>query len=162
MGRYRQTISAAFVFLVSAFYLIYALFCIDSHSVRGVPDSAFIPKIVGICMLLLSSVLLVSSVRSDRAGGSAEQAATDKKEFLNVMGTAAILLAYILLVEPLGFLPATVLYLFSQFLYLTEQANLKKPRTYILYFAIALAVSAAVYFLFLKVFHLILPAGIFG
>lgn len=162
MGRYRRTISAGFVFLVSAFYFIYALFFIESHSVRGVPDSAFIPKIVGCCMLALSGVLLVSSVRADRQGESDAQAATEKKEFLNVLGTAAILLAYILLVEPLGFLPATGLYLFAQFLYLTDSAKLRQPKTYAVYLAIALGVSAAIYFLFLKAFHLILPAGILG
>lgn len=165
MGHYRKTVSAAFVFLVSAFYFIYALFCIESHSVRGVPDSAFIPKIVGCCMLLLSGVLLVSSIRSDRKGAestSHEQASTEKKEFLNVMGTAAILLVYILLVEPIGFLPATTLYLFAQFLYLTPREKLRHAKTYVVYAVIALAVSASVYYLFLNAFHLILPAGILG
>ena len=103
--------------------------------------------------------MTVSDFRRNRREPD-EASSTEKKENRNVLGTAVLLLVYICLIEPLGFLIASVLYLFAQFLYLTEVSNLRRPKTYVLYFVIALVVSTGIYYLFLNVFHLILPAGI--
>lgn len=160
MDRYRRTLSSAFVFAVSSFYFIYALFFIESRRVRGVPDSGFVPRIVGFFLVLLSAVLLIQSIRKDRGGNGNSDEMKKRKETLNVLGTAALLLVYIMLLEPLGFLIATVLYLTAQFVYLTEVDKLRQPKTLVKYLVIALAVSGGVYYLFLKAFNLILPAGL--
>jgi putative tricarboxylic transport membrane protein len=159
MFRYRRTIMSAGVLAVSLFYFIYALLCIESRHVRGVPDSGFIPRIVGGLLVILSVIMTVSDFRRNQREPD-EASSTEKKENRNVLGTAVLLLVYICLIEPLGFLIASVLYLFAQFLYLTEVSNLRRPKTYVLYFVIALVVSTGIYYLFLNVFHLILPAGI--
>lgn len=161
MNRYRRTVSSAFILAVSLFYFLYALFFIESHRVRGVPDSGFVLRIVGLFLVLLSGILLVQSIRKDWRGEKNEEG-EKKKETLNVFGTAVLLLVYILLLEPLGFLVSTVLYLLAQFSYLTQPDKLRSVRTLGLYLAVALTVSGGVYFLFLKAFHLILPTGILG
>ncbi len=160
MNRYRRTILSAGILAVSLFYFLYALFCIESRHVRGVPDSAFIPSIVGGAMVLLSVVMTLDDFKKDRAAAGTEERKAEKKENLNVLGTAVLLLVYISLIEPLGFLIASVLYLFVQFLYLTPSDKLKKPKTYVVYGLIALVASGGIYFLFLNVFNLILPAGL--
>ena len=159
MFRYRRTSMSAGVLAVSLFYFIYALLCIESRHVRGVPDSGFIPRIVGGMLVILSIVMTVSDFRKNRREPE-EPSSSEKKESRNVLGTAVLLLVYIFLIEPLGFLIASTLYLFAQFLYLTDVQKLRRPKTYLLYFVIALLVSAGIYYLFLNVFHLILPAGL--
>ena len=160
MNRYRRTILSAGILAVSLFYFLYALFCIESRHVRGVPDSAFIPSIVGGAMVLLSAVMTLDDFKKDHMADGKEEKKAEKKENLNVLGTAVLLLVYICLIEPLGFLIASVLYLFAQFLYLAPADKLKKLRTYVVYGLIALVASGGIYVLFLNVFHLILPAGL--
>lgn len=161
MIRYRRTILSAGILAVSLFYFIYALFCIESHHVRGVPDSGFFPQIIGVLLVVLSAVLTVKDFRLDRHGAASESGSkAPKKEGWNVLGTAVLLLVYIFLIEPLGFLIASTLYLFVQFLYLTDTAKLRSWKTYILYLLIAALVSAGIYYLFLYAFNLILPAGL--
>lgn len=162
MSRYRQTISAAFIFFLSAFYLGYAMFFIEIKNMSGVPDSAFIPRIVGVLMVVLSTVLLIGSIAKDRQAQPEEEQTAGKGELLNVFITAMILLVYIIMLQPIGFLISTTCYLFAQISFMTDPATIRNKKVLLKNFVIALVVTCLIYFLFLNVFTLILPAGILG
>jgi putative tricarboxylic transport membrane protein len=71
--------------------------------------------------------------------------------------TFVLIFLYLALLEPLGFLLSTAVYLFFQFIVLSR----KKPNLP-LYGLLSISTSAIVYYLFVKVFILFLPAGILG
>ncbi|KGK43173.1 tricarboxylic transporter TctB (4TM)subunit [Nitrincola sp. A-D6] len=81
---------------------------------RPVDSDAF-PKILGVGLLILSIVLFFDKQAStkvdfpDAAELLPEDAALSKRPAVQVMGAAAAVLAYALLIEPLGFLLSSAL-----------------------------------------------------
>ena len=73
--------------------------------------------------------------------------------------TALLILAYVLLLEGVGFLLTSAVYLFFQMSVLTPK---DQARRYPLYAGIAVIASLVVYFTFRLCFDLLLPEGILG
>ena len=79
----------------------------------------------------------------------------NKKYLLRALIMLALTLLYYYLLKPVGFLITTPIYLFASFILFGYKRKLKGA-------VIALIFSIAVYFLFTKVFLVILPRGILG
>ena len=123
--------------------------------------SAFVPQLAASLLGILSIILIAQSVASkSKAVPSASQkvkpeASAESRK--RVLLTFLLILLYLALLESVGFLITTAFYLFFQILVLSR----KKPNLP-LYGLIAVFTSLIVYYLFVKVFILFLPAGILG
>ncbi len=133
------------------------------HLVVARIGSAFVPQLAATLLALLSITLILQAIfqapaSTSRQGKLTEQdaeAASKRKKRVRL--TFLLILFYLVLLEPVGFLITTTLYLFFQFWVLSRrQPNLP------LYGIIAISTSIIIYYLFVKVFVLFLPAGILG
>ena len=69
-----------------------------------------------------------------------------------------VLFMYIFLLEKIGFIIMTALFLVAEINLLTP----KEKRNYILSLAVGIGVSILLYCIFNKALHILLPTGIFG
>ena len=75
-----------------------------------------------------------------------------------VLISVVLMCAYVGFLESLGFILASTIYAFCQMLILAKNVKWN----YLLFGAIALISSAVAYLLFVRVFQVMLPAGILG
>lgn len=117
-------------------------------------DAAFVPYVLGSIM----TVLGVLQLRAARAFVS--KAPSDKIEdavdYATVVKTVGLVVAYVALMEYVGFPIMTVLYLVAQFVVLTPA---RKKANYVLYSVIAVITSALVFLTFRYAFDMMLPVG---
>ena len=116
------------------------------------PD--FMPKLYACIGALLSIGLIAGSFRPKAAeeGGEAEQ----KSEYDHVLLSFLLLIAYVMLLDLVGFLLMTALYLFFQMLVLAPKEK-RKPA---LFAIIAVICAVTVFFVFRRAFEIQLPLGI--
>ncbi|GHV34886.1 hypothetical protein FACS1894187_06430 [Synergistales bacterium] len=114
--------------------------------------SGFVPKIVAAVFMSLSMLLLVLTLLKERKVAAAKTNEDIKGGVLTILA----LIAYVFLFDGLGFLLSTALYLFVQITILSDAKNRRLP----LFCVISVVTPTIIYFLFVKGFDLILPAGI--
>ena len=114
--------------------------------------SGFVPEVVAVVFMSLSAILIVLTLL--KKGESAATKSND--DVKGGMLTIFALVAYVFLFERLGFLLATALYLFAQITILSNEKNRSLP----LFGIVSVVTPTIIYFLFVKGFGLILPAGI--
>lgn len=131
----------------------------------SVVGSAFVPRLVAVGIFILSAKLLWDGIQKSKqaVAVSADEKAKDgeSKESANyasVLATIALMVIYVALIGPLGFLPSTILYLILQFMLFTDRSHWKVP----LYVVIAIVTSGTIYYVFRMVLHVMLPEGIIG
>ena len=155
--QYQDVIAGIVFLLVSSVYFSSSFFETSGiMQVKYGPD--FMPKIYAVLMALLSAALIITGLNKagkyKETGEDVVQA--DKKSVQTVMASFLLVAGYIYLIKSLGFLMASVLYLFGQAWLLSQ----KKNYPVLLLFSIVGAV--AIYLLFAKAIGLLLPKGIFG
>lgn len=133
------------------------------HLVVARIGSAFVPRLAATLLAILSILLILHSVLQAPGDSLKVEESTDQemeaasKRKKRVRLTFLLILFYLIFLEPIGFLITTSLYLFFQFWVLTR----RKPNLP-LYGTLAVSTSVIIYYLFVKVFVLFLPAGILG
>lgn len=162
---YRTDIISGIVLsLFAVFYFINA-FSIRVYEGLGkaIVDSSTLPKIWGILLFLLSLNLLIRGLRKKKeaqAAGVETKRDFDLKKYLTenyaVYGTFVLIAIYVTLLRRVGFIIMTAFYIFFQIQLLTHP----KERRYALPAAIAVVTSLFIYFVFVKVFYVILPGGL--
>ena len=110
----------------------------------------FFPKILAVFGLVLGILLLIG--RSDEKADGTTEGASSR---LVAMAPAALLLGYVLVLEPVGFPIATVVFLAATFRYL-GYPSWKKA------LLLAATITAAVFCLFYLVLDVRLPLGVLG
>lgn len=127
---------------------------IGSFYVSGLSGSAigpgFFPRIVAVCMFITSSILFVKGMKIKVIESKNEI------DIKNVLITILILIAYVLMFEPLGFTIATMVFLFALMTHFREKAL----RNYAINGIIAIVVSLGIYKFFVGVLNLMLPSGV--
>ena len=116
-------------------------------------DAAFVPYALAIPMCLLGLLQLWQA--SKLPNKPSENA--DSADYGTVCKTLGLIIAYVALLEPIGFPIMTAAYLFVQFIVLTP---VDKKINYVSYGTIALITSAVVYLTFRHAFDMILPIGL--
>lgn len=117
-------------------------------------NSAFFPKICVTGLIILSFCQIYQALKKMKL---AENGKTEeRKDYRCVIMTFALSLIYVMLLEPVGFLISSILYMTAQMAVLCPQGE-QKP---VLYVVISIAASAIIYFLFRNGLHLMLPSGI--
>jgi putative tricarboxylic transport membrane protein len=120
--------------------------------------SGFFPAVVAALLAVLGLVILADGIRQAWRPAAKAAAGDGKSRAWGVAATFGLMAAYAGLLPPVGFIIMTTAYLFLQMLILAPPDKRK-----ILPFAVISAlVSTIVYYTFVTVFHLMLPAGILG
>lgn len=156
--KYRDIILGSVMLAFSGFYLYYA----QQIKTRPKLTPAYaaadrIPLMLGVLLAVLSVLCIIAGIRKMKTAKAEEKESADKNDLTAVALTFAVIIAYTLLMQPLGFILSTVLYLFFQMLILAP-AN---KRNYLLFALIAVVFTAIVFTAFRVGLQQLLPRGIF-
>lgn len=157
LDKFRDVIAGVLFFVIALAYYL------GSNSLKNIGSSTvntdFFPKVCGIAMMALSVILIVTSVRRLYQAKN-QQEETDvpfeKAGAIRVVFSILLLAIYIALMEPVGFLLMTILYVYLQIMVLTPRNEWKLIR----FAAISVIFSVIVYCAFLYGFDVMLPQGI--
>lgn len=141
------------ILVVAGVILLIAAFQIEAGTTMG-QGGDFMPKVCAFTWLTVSVLLLLSNFQMEDDG---VRAITMKLK--NWAATLVLLFLYILLLDKLGFVVSSVLYMFIQ-MCLFVPAEFRSKKNYILFAVISLVLPVAVNLLFVNAFSLILPTGV--
>ncbi|MCW1248295.1 tripartite tricarboxylate transporter TctB family protein [Pseudomonas sp. SAICEU22] len=123
---------------------------------RGTIDAAFVPWVLAVSLCLLGALQLwMWRKLPDKRAESAEK--PEAIDYPTVFKTLALVLLYTALMEPVGFLITTALYLYVQFIVLTPAEQKVKHLRYAL---IAVVSAVLIFYIFRHGFDLLLPVGL--
>jgi putative tricarboxylic transport membrane protein len=139
--------------------LIGILFCIGGlhYGIRrsGIPGPGFLPFATGLILVALSLILLLSRFlkRRDEAGAIGEPMPRGEalRRILKALGALCL---YVLILEPLGFLLTTFLFMIL--------ALRLEPRRWAFILTLAIGATAFFFLLFKVLLRVPLPPGILG
>lgn len=162
MSRYRET---AFGLLVV--FAALALFTI-SADVRDFTnskiDAAFMPRIAAGMLLVLGLITAVSGWKAlPEAQGNDQSSKTEEVPNIQngavfVVASMLWMLAYVALLDTVGFVICSVAYVFGQILMLRKQAK----KRWGIFVSVSVGVPIVAYVLFVYVFEVMVPPGILG
>jgi len=137
-----------------------ASFGIKDFSAVGV-GATFFPRLASLGFVILGTLLIVQVLRQPKAvattPASSEITNPPKKKY-SVILSMGLLIVFLALLEPLGYIICSALYIFFQILILTHE----KKKKYVLYGIISVISSLTTYLLFVRVFQVMIPSGILG
>lgn len=139
-----------FLLLISTFYLSYSLANYDIGSLR-MPEEGFMPMLVGAGSVLISAVLTVQAFRGKGDAQNVKFNISWPRFFL-LLG---ISLAYALLLNTLG-------YMLASFLFLLAVLRIAGVEGWIKPLYISLGCSVAFYIIFKVALGVMLPSGFLG
>ena len=141
--------------------LFWACLSIKDFGAIGV-GSAFVPRLTAGLLLIVGLVLMTAGWR---ARGTSVAAPTPEANGPKVFGgfpavaiSVVLMVGYLALLEPLGYLLASALYGFLQTLVLIKDAK----RSFLLFAVIAACSAALFFYVFVQLFDISLPAGVLG
>lgn len=167
-----------FGIIVLAIGLIYSGLTLQLPRKGGI-DSATVPSLLAVLITALGVIQIVGAVKLRRreeerakslkseamaaAGDAAKDcgcavAPAQRPDYKTVAITAVLIFLYVALLDHLGFLVMSALYLFAQ---ITALTPVYVKKNYLLYAVIAVIASAGVYYIFLWSFDIMLPHGNF-
>lgn len=121
-------------------------------------DSGFVPRFLAICLAGTCAPIVYRGVRELSQRRSSSRPDVQRGGGLFILATFLLVALYIGLLEKIGFLLMTSVYLVGQFSILAGRGH-RRP---VIFVVAAILVSVAIYYTFVKVFNLMLPAGILG
>lgn len=122
----------------------------------------FFPRLDAALLVILGLILIVtglSNVRHVQAEEAEQPPFWKNDSTVSMLETLALVAVYVFLMKPVGFIISTFLYLVAQMVVLTPREK-KTRKNVALFVVISLITSFAIYLVFVKVFYLMLPAGI--
>lgn len=152
--------------LVCALILYWMSFDIRSISTATIKADAF-PRLDAIFIGVLGLIILISGIKDARKAKQSPQDTQDASpSFWSVGGnrclvyTLVLIALYVGFLDAIGFIITSIVYLIAQMWVLApnDKRTLKDIGLYAL---IAVITSCSLYYLFVNVFYLLLPAGIF-
>lgn len=159
MTKFRDLAGGVFFLAFSVF--IYAV----SYQIRLTKADPlgpqFFPRMVAILIGALAIASIVRSLLRLRekiaivAGGGNNNTNTR----LSFWGTIVLLIAYMLLVEKVGFIVLSIIYLYLQIYLVSPRDDLQK-RNFVINGVVSIVVPLALYYLFYHAFGIFLPPGI--
>ena len=145
------------------FFLIAVALYAGSYAIVVTTNDAmgpqFFPRTVAVIMGLLAVVQVAGGLKKEKkehgdegTGGFNARAAA----------TIAILFAYALLVQTVGFIIMTALYLMAQILLLLPEKRLKSRKGIVITAVVSVVTPIFIYELFYRAFSIFLPTGLLG
>lgn len=126
------------------------------HKIESDVGSGFVPKFIAICIIVVAVVQGVLTLLDKSVSSKAKDHLFEDAK--GGIVTILLMAAYMAIFEPVGFIFSSIIYLFLQILWLSDDTNRKPVLFAIISVALPLAVSA----LFAFVIKMPLPKGIWG
>ena len=124
------------------------------------PD--FMPTVIGVLILILALMLLFSSLKNFRRNAAkAEAMPADTSDYKRVLASLVLVVIYVNILAPVGFILSTLGYLFLQIIVLAPNDR-RSAKNIMLYAIIDVVFVLIVFFPFRYGFKIVLPAGIFS
>lgn len=155
MTNKQRDILCSAIFLVFGIGMFYLSFGIK-HRITSDVGSGYVPKFIAICIIAAAGAKLILSLK-DKSTSSGKKEASEF-DLPGGIGTVALMLMYMMALEPVGFILSSAVYLFLQILLMSNKDN-RKP---VLFAVISIVLPVAVYALFNYVIKMPLPKGVFG
>jgi putative tricarboxylic transport membrane protein len=150
-----------FLVVAVAGFAIACGFADPAITVAQTIDSRFFPKMV--CVIIgIFSVLLIATSAADLKKFDAADAREDsdsKPEYGRLLATTLVFSAYVLLMDAVGFLIMTMLYLPVQ-MYILAPREKQTKKDILFYVVLGVVAAAVIYFSFIYGFKVMLPKGI--
>lgn len=135
-------------------------FAIEVKTVGGSVSSRTIPQFVSSCGIIVSLILILKNLfpylKAKKSGEQQEPTYTDRKRWVQLAISVALMVGYILLMRTFGFMLTSAVYLFLQMLAILEDRSKKRV---ILIAVIAVLVPVILYIPFRYGFQLMIPVG---
>lgn len=124
--------------------------------------SEFMPRLVAILLAVLAITVIYNGIKElKKYNKKVPEVSTDNvnvADKYSVIISFLLIAIYIALLDSLGFIIMTALYLFGQIYVLSK----KEQRRLGLFAILSVVISSSVYFIFVYAFKLMLPSGILG
>ena len=152
--------------IISIFYA--ALGAVTIYFAQQLPKSRvmkigpnFMPMVIGILILILALMLLFSSIKNFKANAAkAEAMPADTSDYKRVLASLVLVVIYVNILAPVGFILSTLGYLFLQIVVLAPNDR-RSAKNILTYAVIDVIFVFVVFFLFRYGFKIVLPAGMF-
>ncbi|MBQ7543496.1 MAG: tripartite tricarboxylate transporter TctB family protein [Synergistaceae bacterium] len=123
------------------------------------PD--FMPTVIGTLIVILSLMLLFTALKNFKANAAkAASMPADTSDYKRVLASLVLVVIYVNILAPVGFIISTLCYLFLQIFVLSPDDK-RKSKDIIMYAVIDIVFVFVVFYLFRYGFKIVLPAGIF-
>ena len=164
---YKKNIFAGSILSLFSLLYLYNTFAIRPFTgIGSTPlDNRFMPRFWGICLLLLSVILLIRGFNELRKASPEKTKGNKRETFINffneyreVILTFTALIIYIAMMGAVGFLIMSAIYIFAQIIILSKITK----RNIIFALIIAVTSSVLVTYVFTAHLPILLPRGILG
>ena len=157
--KYGDIIAGLFYAVLGAVVIYLAGQLPKSRVMKIGPD--FMPLVIGVIILVLSLMLLFSAVKNFKSNSAkAEAAGSDTADYKRVLASLVLVVIYVNILAPVGFILSTLGYLFLQIIVLAPNDR-RSAKNIMTYAIIDVVFVFAVFFLFRYGFKIVLPSGIF-
>lgn len=170
MKKYSEIISGVVLFAVAAVYFVMA-FSIKQFNAGqpGIITSDFMPKIYGMAVMILSAIQTLRGVRDLKKGeypGAGEEVEEDGRKWKlpvepEILLTFLFLLMYVALLESVGFVIMSILFILG-IAYILLPYDKRTKKMYLIVLLSGTAFTIAITLIFVYGFSLTIPMGIFG
>lgn len=151
----RELILGVVMLAFSGFYLYFTLQIKTRPKLTPTYANARImPTILGVLLAIVAIVCIVQGVRKMMSREKEE--AAEKTDITTVVLTFAVIINYILSMQPMGFIYSTIVYLFLQMLVLAPS----EKRNYLLFAIISVVFTAFLFVAFRIGLTMMLPRGL--
>ena len=165
MSERKKNIASGIFFLVFAIALYAGSFSIVLTT-ADVMGPQFFPRTIAIFTAILAVVQIAMAWKKtpdeEKAEAEGEKEGKTEKLDINGVATLAILFLYAVLVDAIGFIIMTALYLFCQISLLLSKEALKSKKTLVVTGLVSVLTPVFIYYLFYYAFSIFLPTGILG
>ncbi|NDL67371.1 tripartite tricarboxylate transporter TctB family protein [Anaerotalea alkaliphila] len=155
-SKYANLIFGCLVLAFAAFYFFQTTQMVVGGVKDAVVDAQFVPYVLSVLMFVLGGLQVVFGIR-DSARFNEGAYVPEKSDYKTVVRILLLIVVYIALLVPVGFLFTTMAFLFLAFSILSPAGQKRK---YVQYVIIALVTSTSLYFAFRSGLDLMLPQGI--
>lgn len=157
--KYGDIVVAIFFMTISVLMMIGAQRLPKSTVMEIGPD--FMPMCVSIITFLLASLLLFFSIKGLKNNiALAESSPVEEADYMRVLLSSILILIYVFILQPIGFIISTLIYLPLQ-MFVLAPSDKRDKKNVIQLVIISVAFTFCVFFLFRYGFKIVLPAGIF-
>lgn len=157
--KYGDIVVGVFFMALSSVMMVMARMLPKSKVMDIGPD--FMPTVIGVITFALAAILTVLNVKNLKARiAEVEAAGADDCDYKRVLLSALLVLVYVFILQPVGFIVSTLAYLPLQMLVLSP-SDQRGQKQVIQLVVIDVVFTMVVFFLFRYGFKIILPQGIF-
>ncbi|MGB4406522.1 MAG: tripartite tricarboxylate transporter TctB family protein [Sphaerochaeta sp.] len=156
----KKNIGLGIFVIVLGIAMYLASFGIKDFAAVGV-GATFFPRLASIGFVILGTLLIIQVLKQPQPVANANPPSVGtvpRKNTYSVILSLCLLIVFLALLETLGYVICSTLYIFFQILILTPE----KKKKYLLYGTISALSSLSTYLLFARVFQVMIPNGILG